>query len=212
MTKPKIKILQYMHGAHEYFSWSDRINRHYCERHGYDYVVRSDEPRSDRHVCWHKIPVMLDELRDCDYLLFVDADAVFYSHELTVENVLIPELRGKPILMASDCGSEALRWNPRLPNSGVILMENKKLVRTFLTEWNKVTEANEEVRWQWPPTQLALWKYVLPKFKEELSVVNDYYLVQGRFGQYIRHYCRCSETERVKAMKKIYERLQRVTI
>ena len=198
-----------MHGTSDYFVWSEWINRRYCERHGYTYVLRRDTPRMDRHICWHKLPVMLDELCDCDYLLFVDADAVFYSHELTLENELLPELRGKPMLMAQDCGSESLRWNPGRPNSGVILMQNGERARAFLSEWNKVSETDEETRWKWPPTQLALWRHILPTFKEALHVVPDYYMVQGRFGQFIRHYCRCSETERINAMKTIVKRLMR---
>jgi len=135
MSKPKIKIIQYMHGELEYFPWSEKINRRYCERHGYDYVVRRDEPRNDRHICWHKVPIILDELRDCDYLLFLDADSVFYSHELTLENELLPELQGKSILMAQDCSSESLRWCPGLSNSGVILMKNQERVKKILDEW-----------------------------------------------------------------------------
>ena len=206
-TKPKIKIIQYMYGTHEYFPWSEWINRRYCEKHGYGYVVRHDEPRPDRHVVWHKIPVILDELRECDYLLFLDADAVFYSQELTVENELFPELHGKPILMAQDCGNESTRWRPGQPNSGVLLVKNDERAKGILSEWNGVTEKDEEARWTWPPTQRALWKHVLPKYKDDLRVVPDYYIVQGRFGQFIRHYCFCSGDYRVNAMKALYKRL-----
>ena len=207
MTKPRMKIIQYMHGNLAYFPWSERINRRYCERHGYDYVVRRDEPRRDRHVVWHKVPVILDELHDCDYLLFLDADAVFYSHELTVENELLPELQGKSILMAADCGSESQRWNPDLPNSGVILVKNEECTRAFFIEWGSVSEKDEVTRWQWPPTQLGLWRHVLPKFNDCLRTVRDYYIVQGRFGQFIRHFCDCSEEYRVRALKTIDDRL-----
>jgi len=196
-----------MHGTQEYFPWSEWINRRYCERHGYDYVVRRDRPRIDRHICWHKVPIILDELRDCEYLLFLDADAVFYSHELTLENELVPELHGKPILMAQDCGNESLRWHPGQPNSGVIFMKNTDRVKRFFTEWDHASEIDEETRWNWPPEQLALWRHVVPKFKDDLHVVLDYYIVQGRLGQYIRHFCLCSDQERTHAMKVIYKRL-----
>jgi len=207
ISKPKIKIIQYMHGELEYFSWSEKINCRYCERHGYDYVVRRDEPRSDRHICWHKVPIILDELHDCDYLLFLDADAVFYSHELTLENELFPELQSKSILMAQDCSSESLRWCPGLPNSGVILMKNEERVKQILTEWNSISETDEETRWSWPPEQLALWRHIVPKYNDDVRIVVDYYLVQGHFGQFIRHYCLCSNTLRTDAMKTINNRL-----
>jgi hypothetical protein len=207
MNKPKIKILQYAYGSFEYFTWSEWINRRYCERHGYDYVLRREKPRMDRHICWHKVPTILDELHDCEYLLFLDADAVFYSHELTLENELIPELQGKSILMAQDCAAEAHRWNPGLPNSGVILAKNEERVKEFFIEWNHASEIDEETRWAWPPEQLALWRHIIPKFKNDLCVVADYYMMQGHFGQFIRHFCLHSDEERTHAMKTIYKRL-----
>ena len=97
MSNPNIKILQWMHGSLEYFPWSELINRRYCERHGYNYVLRRDKPREDRHVIWHKPVMILDELRDCDYMLYLDADAVFYGHEFTIEEELIPALQDKLI-------------------------------------------------------------------------------------------------------------------
>jgi len=207
MSKPRIKILQYMHGSHAYFPWSEWINRRYCERHGYDYVVRHDEPRRDRHVCWHKVPMILDELRDCDYLLFLDADAVFYSHELTIENELIPELEEKSILMAQDCASESLRWNPSLPNSGVVLVKNDERAKMFFSEWDRASEQDAETRWQWPPEQLALWRHVFPKFSNTVRIVLDYYCVQGFSGQFIRHFSLTSEEDRIRGMKTVYSRL-----
>jgi hypothetical protein len=39
-------------------------------------------------------------LNDCDYLLFLDADAHFYSHEMRIQDELIPLMDGKEILMA----------------------------------------------------------------------------------------------------------------
>jgi hypothetical protein len=196
-----------MHGKSEYFPWSEWINRRYCERHGSDYVVRHEKPRMDRHICWHKVPLILRELCDCDYLLFLDADAVFYSHELTLENELIPELQGKSILMAQDCGGESTRWKPGMPNSGVILMKNEQRVRDFFAEWDSISEIDEETRWNWPPEQRALRRHVVPKFKEDLRIVMDYYILQGQWGQFIRHYCLLSDAERVEGMRMIYKRL-----
>jgi hypothetical protein len=207
MNKPKIKIIQYMHGSPVYFPWSEWINRRYCERHGYNYVVRHDEPRNDWHICWHKVPIILDELCECDYLLFLDADVVFYSHELTLENELIPELQGKIILMAQDCVSEMVRWNPSLPNTGVIFMKNEDRVKEIFVEWNHISDIDEETRWNLPPEQLALWQHIVPKFQHELRIILDYYILQGRLGQFIRHYCLLPDEERADAMKAIYLRL-----
>ena len=64
-----------MYGEFEYFRWSKKINLRYRERHGYHYAVSHETPRNDRHVTWHKVPVMKKELRDYDYILFLDMGA-----------------------------------------------------------------------------------------------------------------------------------------
>ena len=196
-----------MYGGCGYFPYSEWINRRYCERHGYDYVIRRDKPRVDRHICWHKIPMIIDELFDCEYLLFLDADAIFYSHELTVENELIPEMQGRSVLMAQDCGKESLRWTPGNPNSGVIFVSVAEKTKQFFIDWNLVSEIDEETRWNWPPEQMALWRHVMPKFKDDLRIVADYYIIQGQLGQYVRHYCLCSDEQRISNMKSVYKRL-----
>jgi len=197
----KIKVLQYMHGNQEYFSISEKVNRLYCQRHGHDHVIVRTPPRTDRHICWQKIPVILRELKDCDYLLFLDADAIFYSHELTIERELIPQMSGKNVLMAQDVGCESLRWTPGRPNSGVMLMKNETSVRELFEYWDSASEIDESTRWDWPPEQKALWDIVLPKFPDMIQVHPEYYLIQGRYGQFIRHYMLMPDDERIEKLQ-----------
>jgi hypothetical protein len=197
----RIKVLQYMHGDLEYFHWSEKINRAYCGRHGYDYVVSDAVPREDRHVVWQKIEVILNELHGCDYLLFVDADAFFYSHELRIEEELIPLMDGKSVLMAADIASEKDRWTPKRPNSGVILAKPDDDAKEFFEYWNSVTEIDKHIRWKWPPTQRGLWKFVMPMFPDTLRVHEEYYLIQGKFGLFIRHLAWQSDKNRAEKMK-----------
>jgi hypothetical protein len=196
-----IKIVQYMHGSQEYFAISEKINRLYCERHGHEHVIVRTPPRTDRHITWQKVPVMLSELNDCDYLLFLDADAIFYSQEMAVEDALIPLMSEKSVLMAQDVGCESLRWTPGRPNSGVILMKNEASVREFLEYWDSASDIDESTRWSWPPEQKALWDIVMPKFHDMLRVHPEYYLIQGRYGQFIRHYMLMPDDERVEKLQ-----------
>ena len=199
--KQHIKVVQYMHGDFEYFRWSEMINRRYSERRGYEYVVSHEIPRNDRHVCWHKIPVILNELRDCDTLIFVDADAHFYSHDLRIEEELIPLLGDKSILMSQDVVSEYERWTPDLPNTGVILTKNNKQTHLFFKAWNEASDIDESTRWTWPPEQLALWNVVLPRFPDVVQIHPDYYRIHGRYGHFIRHYSGETDAERTQKMK-----------
>ena len=207
-NKPVIKVLQYMYGDFEYFQWSEMINRRYCERHGYDYVISRETPRTDRHVCWHKIPVILNELHDCDYLLFVDADAHFYAQELCIEEELIPLMQEKNILLAQDFTCESERWTPGYPNTGVIFTKNNEQTFDFFRVWNEASDVDESTRWLWPPEQRALWNVMLPVFPGMVHTHLDYYMIHARYGQYIRHYSLRTDEERTEKMKEFCQSRQ----
>ena len=207
MNNVRIKVLQYMSGGCEYFPWSEWINRRYCEKHAYEYVIRRDTPRQDRHICWHKIPIILDELHDCDYLLFLDADAVFYSHELKIEQELLPLNAGKTVLMSADCGGEYHRWCPHGANAGVMFIHVNEISKNLFNDWDAVSDTYVESRWNWPPEQLAFGHTVFPKYQDHIKVEVEYYMFQGYLGQYIRHYCTIPNERRTHEMRLIYQRL-----
>jgi hypothetical protein len=194
-----------MHGDFEYFTWSEKINRRYCKRHDYSYVARRDPTRADRHINWQKLPDIIAELRDCDYLLTLDADAFFYGQELKIEEELIPLMGDKQILMAQDIGSEQERWTPGLPNAGVIFMKATEQVKHFLADWDQASEVDVKYKWEWPLEQRALWEVVLPSHQEIVHVEMDYYRIQARYGHYIRHCLRQDDATRTQTMKRYYE-------
>jgi len=194
-----------MHGDFEYFAWSEKINRRYCERHGYSYVARRNPGRTDRHINWQKIPDIIAELQDCDYLLSLDADAFFYAQELKIEEELIPLMGDKHVLMAQDFGSEQERWTPGFPNAGVILMKATGQVKRFLADWDQSSEIDDKYKWEWPLEQRSLWEVVLPGHQEIVHIEMDYYRIQARYGYSIRHCFRQDDATRTQAMKQYYE-------
>lgn len=200
----RIKIVQYMCGPFEYFQWSEKLNGSYASRHGYQHVISRREPRTDRHVTWEKVPIIIDELHDCDYLLWMDADALFYSQELKIEHELIPLMDGRAILMPADIAEEKTRWNETLPATGVMLMKNTEEVRTFFLEWNAASDIDTNSRWAWPPDQLGLWNIVLPRHFQLVKLLHNYYLMNGNHGQYIRHFLLSDDKTRTEAMKQVY--------
>ena len=196
-----IKILQFMYGEFEYFTLNEKINRAYCVRHGYEYLIDREKPRTDRHIHWHKAAVCSTHLLDCDYMLYLDADAFFYAHELSVEKHCFPLLGDKKILLANDTAHAALQWNAHLPNTGVILMRNELLTRQMMEEWNRSSDDDEEIRSVWPLEQLGFWKYIFPKYFDDIEVLQDYYLFGGVCGLYIRHLMLMNSDERTRQMK-----------
>ena len=49
-------------------------------------------------MCWQKVPVILKELQDCDYLLFLDADTLTATIDGKVAKQM-PDENGDPLYM-----------------------------------------------------------------------------------------------------------------
>ena len=206
----KIKVVTYMWGDFKYFALSEKINRMYCERHGYEYVIGRTRPREDSHPAWGKLPVILNEMHDCDYLLYVDADAVFYSHGLRIEDELIPDLRDKVLMMASDCARDGYRVRATLPNTGVILIKVCDKAKVLFEEWNTLPDVDPSMRYADFWEQSAYHKHLMDKYRDILHLNVDYYRMNGLFGQYIRHFLAQSDDARVVRMQRVYNRLMQV--
>jgi len=207
----KIKVSQFVYGdltsPESWFAkFVEPINRMYCELHGYEYAVeRLESIRLDRHGNWEKIPHIFRSLTDCDYLLFVDADALFYNHLFTIEEEMLPLLGDDSLfLVASDCGGEEYRWCPWNVNSGVMLFRNTTEARRMLTDWNEIVETPqyEWAKWHFPSEQQICSEYIVAKYKA--SVVKDYYRFNGIFGQYIRHFLSACCQDRHSVLKAVY--------
>lgn len=180
------------------------INEAYSRRHGYEYVNKSFPPVKNRSCHWEKIPALRQELNDCDYLLYLDADAFFYSHELTLEEELLPCLEYKEILVAADLASEHLRNHPDLPNTGAILFKNSKNVAEILRLWDEASERPEleKYRFELFHEQEALWRTIWVEFRDSFKLLRDYYLMNGYYGIFIRHLMAMSDKERISILQK----------
>lgn len=201
VEKTRIKVVQCMQGSLKYFSWSEAVNRRYCEKHGYEYVLSREMPRRDRYVNWHKIPVVRRELQDCDYLLFVDADAIFYAQDLSIEEELIPLLEDKKFLIARDGVAEDRRGNFENENTGVLFMKADDEVRELLDAWDRSSDDHEWSRWNWPYEQGRFGDVIRERFAPIVRTVDDYYRINSLHGLYIRHYMGVSNEARLKNIR-----------
>jgi hypothetical protein len=197
--RPVIKVVQYQWGKENHsYAVNQKINEAYCRRHGYEYVVKTFVPRDDRSPHWAKIPAMREELHDCDFLLFMDADAFFYSHELTIDNELVPLLENKQIMMSADDASEGIRHQLDKPNSGVILVRNSEKTAEFLRAWDETSERPglEEFRFNLFREKETCFRTVWQEYADDVKLLKDYYLMNGFHGMFIRHLMDMKDEER----------------
>lgn len=61
--------------------------RRYCRKHGYTLVHREDK-LDDRAPQWSKIPLLMEELRNFDWVFWSDIDALVMNHEKPITDFI----------------------------------------------------------------------------------------------------------------------------
>lgn len=126
-----ICVLQFYTSNISYGRFSEDINRKYCERHGYDYLVEKDDCKlkslaEDRAFTWIKPRLIKQILGEYDHVLFMDIDAIFSDHDKRIEDFLEP---GFDLVAAEDYSSHSKM------NAGVLLFKNSEWTSDFLNKW-----------------------------------------------------------------------------
>ena len=98
----KIKVVQfYIPGQKKEYrtlaNISKEINQKYCKLHGYEYkfvqMPQSQIVRELGGFTWNKMAAykqkfFMDELKDCDYLVWIDADAAVSKPQIKIEDLI----------------------------------------------------------------------------------------------------------------------------
>jgi len=131
-----------------YGDYASEINKRYCDLNGYTYYVEKDTNKilnkiEGRSWTWYKphlIKDVLEKYPDCDYVLFLDIDAVFSTDNRKIEEFIDDSF---DIRMTQDHG-------PSLVNAGVMLLKNSEWSKTFVNGWWDICE-------EFPRFKTGLW-------------------------------------------------------
>ena len=93
--------MSHTENIYEYSKLTERINRAYCKKHGYDFEIFNVTP-TDRAAQWCKVEVVQRLLgRDeYDYIFWIDADAFFSQQTIDLESRISDYT--KDIIICSD--------------------------------------------------------------------------------------------------------------
>ena len=105
----------------EYVKYTDRYKMQYCEKCGIDYLRTSDNPLPRLHAVWSKIPIVMDELKRYDWVVWMDADATTVGMEFDIASYLYG-LDDKVVMQ-----KDKLNWN-----AGVFAVSNGARTRKWL--------------------------------------------------------------------------------
>jgi len=129
----KIVIAQFYTKNLSYGKFSEEINKKYCEEKGYTYHVEKDTDKiktyiEDRAHTWAKPKLILEvmEKYDCDYVLFLDMDAVVSDNTIRIEEFIDDDF---DLIATEDYSSHSKM------NAGVLLFKNSEWSRNFMNDW-----------------------------------------------------------------------------
>jgi len=209
-SNKKIKILQMIFGEwtdenHWFKKYIEPINRNYCELHGYEYICEHVAVSlSDRNAMWQLIPTIKKHLNNCDYLLSLEGDCIFYEHSISLADYVakLETNLTKHILTSTGTVSEQFLVHSK-PLLAVMLYKNSEESHKVLDYWQSVpdTTLGAYTKKQYPDVELALGNFVYPKFVDVFELEREYYKLQSAYGYFIRNFIEClrdtAEFERI---------------
>ena len=136
--KPKLKIcvcMSHTENIYEYSKLTERINRAYCKKHGYDFEIFNVTP-TDRAAQWCKVEVVQRLLgRDeYDYIFWIDADAFFSQQTIDLESRISDYT--KDIIICSDDSNSGRIGSI---NTGTFFIKCTEWSKNFCKEWYEYT-------------------------------------------------------------------------
>lgn len=127
----KIKIVQYYYSQDkDYLINAEKINSEYCHKFNIDFYCEKNSEKifkesEERNPSWYKLKLLIENLKDekYDYVIYVDADAIFVNHDFDIRNIL--QTHQTDLIIGEDFG-------PDLINGGVLIFKNTKWSKSFL--------------------------------------------------------------------------------
>jgi hypothetical protein len=98
----------------------------YCYKQAYKFEALTTS-NCDRHIVWHKIKLLLENLNKYDYLCYCDADAIITNSNIKLED-FVNESPDKHLFICNDINGL---------NSGAFIIKNSWETKEFFTKvWN----------------------------------------------------------------------------
>lgn len=138
--KNKVCIISADNRISEDITLLKNINQKYCDINGYDFKFydNDDITKVNDNGCslyqsyppyWWKVKMVYDMMinSDYDYLMWIDSDACFHNHTISVESLF---QKNKIFIMSKD--------NPKYTsqfNAGIWMVKNNKIGKRFMKSW-----------------------------------------------------------------------------
>lgn len=117
-----------------YMDLSTKINKSYCDKWGYDFKIINHKVAKIPYY-WLRVQDLLNllETTDYEYICYMDVDAVFYNHDLSVENIVDHIEKETNITYDMFIGNDIT--DGKILNSGVFFIKNTQWSKDFIKRW-----------------------------------------------------------------------------
>ena len=210
----KIAVLMWCDGktTKRYGNTTYHINKTYCDKHGYDLIFSSQRRHDRNDLAWEKIPMVIEHIKQYDYVIWIDADAHFYIDRGPIEDVIKEHPRAHFIFSEDGVpkGIPASKVEGYTSiNTGFFIVKNTTESEKILNKW-----AYDDVLFC---LRLSAWDqgvankmYVTNTCNiRDLSVILPFNVLQNfdketRHDPYVRHFA--GNSKRVHGIKKTFRR------
>jgi len=117
------------------------INKKYCEKYGFDIILSNSKTYTNRHSAWEKLPLLLSNISNYDYLVWIDADAYFYKDAKSIVDFININPNAN-FIFSNDISGKNI-------NSGIFIIKNTQYSIDFLNKWAYDEELY--VKFSFPP-------------------------------------------------------------
>lgn len=174
-----------------YVSLSEQICRAYCDKYNYVYEVSHEDFYPGRHPTWGSVPFVRSIIENYDRVLFLDSDAFFSSPAISLDTALLNighacDKNFFDFLVAVDIACESSRFAPDNTNMGVWFVSSTDRGIGVLDAWIKSGNEHQYTHNNHPFDQLCFNELIRGRCPG-ICVLQEYYLLQGRYGYFIRH-------------------------
>lgn len=149
------------YGKCDYGDFASLNHHEYANKHGYSYVKKivNNDDYQDWHPTWIKIDVLKTYLPIFDYVVWIDADAVFYNQDVKIEDFIEDNIDLVIPKLELDRVSGNVWTNT---TTGFMIWKNSEWSRSVLDElWNDP----KEYRFEFFHEQTRLDEILKPNFE-----------------------------------------------
>lgn len=200
-------IMFYDEAIEDYAYFSYKINEMYCEKYGIKLILSKTKTYKNRHPAWERLPLILKNLKNYDYLIWVDADAFFYYDSDNILDI-IKKNYSSNFIFSNDIKDKNI-------NTGFFIVKNTEYSFNFLNRWafdENLYESNTMKYWWDQGVLIYIFENNILNIKEnsityDYGILQDFNFSESKKKPFICHLAGKDKNTRVSIIKDYFKNI-----